>query len=108
MIEVPPTVSWPRVTVTSESNFSTVCTNLAEARACRPFLLTIGISRARAPSGMTAGGQSSVSRSSRRGSALNVRPSFPGQHARGHVNVFAARLLGVEHGLGERLLVAHA
>src|SRR5262249_8582382 len=41
MIEVPPTTSWPRLTFTSASNFSTVCTNLAEARACNPFLLQI-------------------------------------------------------------------
>ncbi len=33
MIEVPPTVSPARVTVTSASNFSTVWTNFAEARA---------------------------------------------------------------------------
>src|SRR4029450_3432959 len=45
MIEVPPTVSWPRLTFTSASNFSTVCTNLAEARACRPFLLQISSTR---------------------------------------------------------------
>ena len=36
MIEVPPTVSSPRCTFTSASNFSTVCTNFAEARACSP------------------------------------------------------------------------
>ena len=34
-----PTVSWPRVTVMAASNFSAVCTNLAEARACRPFFV---------------------------------------------------------------------
>src|SRR4029077_6838324 len=41
MIEVPPTVSLPRVTQTSALNFSTICTNFAEARACRPRLLMI-------------------------------------------------------------------
>jgi hypothetical protein len=41
MIEVPPTVSPPRVTLTSAWNLSTNWTNFAEARACRPFLLTI-------------------------------------------------------------------
>ena len=48
MIEVPPTVSPPRVTRTSASKRSTVCTNFAEARACRPFLLTISRTRTRA------------------------------------------------------------
>ena len=43
MIEVPPTVSPQRVTRTSASKRSTVCTNLAEARACRPFWLMIGL-----------------------------------------------------------------
>ena len=32
MIEVPPTVSWPRVTVMAASNCSAVCTNFAEAQ----------------------------------------------------------------------------
>ena len=36
MIEVPPTVSPPRMTRTSASNFSTSCTNFADARACSP------------------------------------------------------------------------
>jgi hypothetical protein len=45
MTEVPPTVSLPRFTFTSASNFSTVCTNLADARACRPFLLQISSTR---------------------------------------------------------------
>ena len=45
MIEVPPTTSLPRLTFTSASNFSTVCTNLAEARACKPFLLQISSTR---------------------------------------------------------------
>src|SRR6516164_3833144 len=56
MIEVPPTVSWPRVTRTSASNFSTVCTNLAEARACRPFLLQITRARTTASSAACASG----------------------------------------------------
>src|ERR1700678_1201925 len=54
MIEVPPTVSQcspQRLTRTSASNFSTVWTNLAEARACRPFLLQITKTRETAPSG---------------------------------------------------------
>ena len=41
MIDVPPTVSLPRVTQTSASNFSTSWTNFADARACRPRLLMI-------------------------------------------------------------------
>src|SRR6186713_292784 len=41
MIEVPPTVSLPRVTQTSALKRSTIWTNLAEARACRPRLLMI-------------------------------------------------------------------
>src|SRR5262249_38531459 len=45
MIEVPPTTSWPRLTFTSASNFSTVCTNFADARACNPFLLQISSTR---------------------------------------------------------------
>jgi uracil-DNA glycosylase len=45
MIEVPPTTSWPRLTFTSQSNLSTVCTNFAEARACNPFLLQISSTR---------------------------------------------------------------
>src|SRR5262249_46036132 len=45
MIEVPPTTSWPRFTFTSASNFSTICTNFAEARACKPFLLQISSTR---------------------------------------------------------------
>ena len=45
MIDVPPTVSWPRVTVIAASNCSAVCTNFAEARACNPFLLTMSTSR---------------------------------------------------------------
>src|SRR3712207_6054834 len=59
ILDRPPTVSPQRVTVTSEEKRSTVWTNLAEARACRPLRLTIGISRASAPSGIGAGGQSS-------------------------------------------------
>ena len=34
-----------RETVILASNFSTVCTNFAEARACRPFSLTIFMTR---------------------------------------------------------------
>src|ERR1700726_327863 len=45
MIEVPPTTSCPRLTLTSASNFSTVCTNLADARACNPLLLQISSTR---------------------------------------------------------------
>src|SRR5487761_311371 len=51
MIEVPPTLSLQRVTRTSASNFSTVCTNLADARACRPFLLQMTKPRETAPLG---------------------------------------------------------
>src|ERR1700730_10057404 len=51
MIEVPPTVSWPLVTQTSALKRSTICTNLAEARACRPRLLMMGSSRDTAPAG---------------------------------------------------------
>src|ERR1700694_1640910 len=42
MIEVPPTVSLPFVTQTSALKRSTICTNLADARACRPRLLMMG------------------------------------------------------------------
>ena len=49
MIEVPPTVSLQRVTRTSASNFSTVWTNLAEARACSPFSLQMRRTRTMAP-----------------------------------------------------------
>ena len=51
MIEVPPTVSPPRVTQTSALKRSTIWTNFAEARACRPRLLMMGISRDTAPCG---------------------------------------------------------
>ena len=44
-MEVPPTTSLPRFTFTSASNFSTICTNLADARACKPFLLQIWTTR---------------------------------------------------------------
>src|SRR4029077_12807595 len=50
MIEVPPTTSLPRMTRTAASNFSTVCTKRAEARACRPFLLQMVSTRTTAPS----------------------------------------------------------
>ena len=49
MIERPPTVSLPRVTQTSALKRSTVWTNFAEARACRPRLLTIRSSGRRRP-----------------------------------------------------------
>ena len=52
MIEVPPTVSLPRVTQTSALKRSTICTNFADARACRPRLLMMGSSRDIAPGGM--------------------------------------------------------
>ena len=43
MIEVPPTVSLQRRTHrTSASNFSTVCTNLADARGVQAFLVADG------------------------------------------------------------------
>ena len=45
MIEVPPTTSCPRLTFTSASNFSTICTNFADARACNPLLLQISSTR---------------------------------------------------------------
>src|SRR5262245_25021963 len=44
MIELPPTVSLLRVTVMSALKRSTICTNFADARACRPRLLVMGIS----------------------------------------------------------------
>src|SRR6185503_18317257 len=49
MIESPPTLSALRETLTVASNFSTSCTNFADARACRPFSLTIFITRVTAP-----------------------------------------------------------
>ena len=49
MIELPPTVSLPRVTVISALNCSTILTNFADARACRPRLLMMGISLTTAP-----------------------------------------------------------
>src|SRR6478736_3289325 len=52
MMEVPPTVSAPRVTQTSASKRSTIWTNFAEARACKPRLLIMGSSRVIAPEGM--------------------------------------------------------
>src|ERR1700726_4649018 len=45
MMEVPPTVSLPFVTHPSALKRSTIWTNFAEARACRPRLLMMGISR---------------------------------------------------------------
>ena len=56
MIEVPPTVSLPLVTQTSALKRSTICTNFAEARACRPRLLMMGSSRDTAPVGNTGPG----------------------------------------------------
>ena len=56
MIEVPPTVSLPRVTQTSALKRSTIWTNFAEARACRPRLLMIGSSREIAPGGIARPG----------------------------------------------------
>ena len=102
MIERPPTVSPQRVTVTSESKRSTVWTNFAEARACRPLRLTIGNSRASAPSGMER--RRAILRLGRR---IGSR-SLAGKHARGDVDVFAAGLLGVQDRLPKALLVAHA
>jgi hypothetical protein len=51
MMESPETVSSPRFTVIAalSLNFSTTPTNLAEARACRPFSLQIFITRVTAP-----------------------------------------------------------
>src|ERR1700726_471463 len=51
MMEVPPTVSLPFVTQTSALTGSTVWANCAEARAGRPRLLMMGISRDTAPDG---------------------------------------------------------
>src|SRR5262245_46242146 len=98
MIEVPPTVSWPRFTFTSASNFSTVCTNLAEARACRPFLLQISSTRVI--------GAEFGARLPKEESCTRPR-SFTRENATGDGDVFAAGVLGRRHRLGERAFVAH-
>src|SRR5215471_15911058 len=97
MIEVPPTTSWPRLTFTSASNFSTVCTNLAEARACNPFLLQILSTRI---IGAWSGGSSAEEDSP-------AASFIAGEHAAGDGDVFAAGVLGRRDGLGQRTLVAH-
>ena len=54
MIELPPTVSPLRVTVTSALKRSTICTNFADARAWRPRLFTMGMSRDTVPEAVEA------------------------------------------------------
>src|SRR6476646_9186892 len=93
MIEVPPTVSLPRVTQTSALKRSTIWTNFAEARACRPRLLMIGISRDIAPGG-TAG---PVVFSGKAPSSLICLRERDWQ-----CDVFAARLLRHRDGIGKR------
>src|SRR5690242_16868761 len=85
MIDVAPTVSLTRVTVTEDLYFSAICTNLAEARACRPFLLTISTTRVMASS-----------------PGALIGRSFSGQNTAGDGAILAAGILRGGNGLLER------
>src|ERR1700709_509645 len=89
MIEVPPTVSPPRVTRISASNCSTILTNFAEARACRPRLLMMGIRAVHY-----------CRTKPRRRSVSDENPAGDG-------DVFPPRLLRHGDGVGQRALLAH-
>src|SRR6516164_10251271 len=98
MIEVPPTVSLPRVTQTSALKRSTIWTNFADARACSPRLLMIRSSwilRPRARSARVCF------------PATRRRRSFAGEDPAGDRDVFAARLLGHCDRVGKRSLFTY-
>src|SRR5688572_1266279 len=96
MMELPPTVCPSRVTRTKASNASAHLTNLAEARACRPFLFRMVTS---------ALGLSSLDTlAPRRGAASR----FARQNLARDADVLAPRLFGEIDRLGERLVFAGA
>src|SRR5258706_3001897 len=88
MIERPETVFSPLVTLTSHLKRATVSTNLAEARACSPRLLTI-LAMARAALGLF-------------GSESCIPSRAAGKLGRAGPHVFAARLDRLAHRLFQR------
>ena len=100
MIERPPTVSPQRVTVTSASKRSTVWTNLAEARACRPCAVDDRQLADEGPVGHGAGGQSS--------SSAGPSGYFPESTREATLMYLRPASWAWEHGVGRGLLVADA
>jgi len=99
MMEVPPTVSPPRVTQTSASKRSTVWNEFCRSAGVKAAFVDDGnFSGYRGPAGLSARHWLRAARRHR---------SFAGENPTGDGDVFAAGFLCHGDGVGERSLLAH-